>query len=176
MAGILNEFVQNTKILASQVNENFAIVQNDMEELGNGLSANLENKITNAKADLLSDIETISNEKASKDLSDVTPANSFIEGVLEYVSPDYSAGYSISSGFTAPSAGWVYCYHYNTADNQNLVLKIDNVEVFRTGDAGTWSTGHGASGFIFLRSGKTVTFSGSGNNTVKFMPCVGGGK
>lgn len=173
MAGILHEFVQNTKILASQVNENFATVQSDMTELGSGLNTALTNAITAAKNDLLEDIESVSSNKASKDLSDAEPSAEFKANILDYVAPDYTAGYSISSGWAAPKAGWIYPYHYNTADNQELVVTIDGAEVFRTGDAGTWSTGHGASGFIFVRKGKTVAFSGYGNNTVKFYPCAG---
>lgn len=65
MAGILHEFVQNTKILASQVNENFDVVQGDIEELGNGLNTKFSSEITKAKEDLSSDIEVVQKSLSS---------------------------------------------------------------------------------------------------------------
>lgn len=171
----------------SQVlNDNF----NYLEELISSSASSLEAKvnsttgnisnITSNLATIQSNLSTantnisnLSSGKAAKDLSNVSPNATFKASVIDWLAPNYGAGYSISSGWTSPKAGWIYPYHYNTADNQELVVTIDGVEVFKTGDAGTWSTGHGASSFIFVRKGKKVAFSGSGTNTVKFFPCVG---
>jgi hypothetical protein len=123
-----------------------------------GEIASVQSTVSSVQATLQENINGVSNKLSS---------------IYDNIAPNYKAGYSISSGWTAPKAGWLYPYHYNTNDNQELVVTIDGVEVFRTGDAGTWSTGHGASGFIFVRKGKKVEFSGSGTNNVKFFPCVG---
>jgi hypothetical protein len=167
MAGILNEFVQNTKILASQVNENFATVQNDMEELGNGLNVIINNELTKTKADLLEDIETVSNNKASKDLSDAEPSAEFKANILDYVAPDYLAGYSISSGFTAPSAGW--CYFRGNQDTTSTV-DVGGVGIEVSYDSGDGQSRGSLS--LFVSKGTTVTaFSNIG--VAKFYPRKG---
>jgi hypothetical protein len=169
-------------VQSSTLNDNFdyleGLISSSVSTLDgkvNSTTGNIAN-ITSNMATIqtnLTNVTNTANSKAKKDLSDATPSATFKASVIDWLAPNYSAGYSISSGWTAPKAGWLYPYHYNTADNQELVVTIDGVEVFRTGDAGTWSTGHGASGFIFVRKGKKVAFSGSGTNTVKFCPCVG---
>jgi hypothetical protein len=173
MAGILNEFVQNTKILSSKVNENFAIVQDDITELGQALNSNFSTQLVSVKNDLLTDIETVSGQKASKDLSDVEPNSEFKANIMDYVAPNYTAGYSISSGFIAPSAGWIACYG-TSGEGSHTAWYVDGAEVFR--DDQSWgggrAGGQGSRSIAFIEKGSVVTRSGQ-DNTAMFYPCKG---
>lgn len=171
MAGILHEFVQNTKILASQVNENFATVQNDMTELGSGINANLTNEITKAKSDLLTDIQNVSNSKASLDLANINANGK--ANTLDWMAPNRGAGYGVSSGWTAPKAGWINARHYQSYDNQTITLRVDGVVAFETGGGGSYSAGDVDNIEFFINKGSNVTFGGSGDLRVTFSPCKG---
>jgi hypothetical protein len=171
VAGILHEFVQNTKILASQVNENFATVQNDMTELGSGINANLTNEITKAKSDLLTDIQNVSNNKASLDLANINSNGK--ANVIDWMAPNRGAGYSIASGWTAPKAGWINARHNQSHDNQYFTLWVDGVAAFETGGGGSYSAGDTDNIELFVNKGSKVTFDGSGNIRVTFSPCKG---
>lgn len=101
MAGILHEFVQNTKILASQVNENFDVVQGDIEELGNGLNTKFSSEITKAKEELIDDINTKTTTLANKDLSNVPNEKSILTNKATTISKwnrQYSDGFVIQGG------------------------------------------------------------------------------
>lgn len=101
MAGILHEFVQNTKILASQVNENFDIVQGDIEELGNGLNTKFSSEITKSKEELIDDINTKASTLANKDLSNVPNEKSILINKATTISKwnrQHSDGFIIQGG------------------------------------------------------------------------------
>jgi hypothetical protein len=167
MAGILNEFVQNTKILSSKVNENFAIVQDDITELGQALNSNFSTQLVSIKNDLLTDIETVSGQKASKDLSDVEPVSEFKESILEYISPDFSAAYDFGAGFITPSAGWVY---FRGWQDRYSAVTIGG-QVFEV----SYDTGDGQSrGALSFFVGKGVSITSFESITMaRFYPCKG---
>jgi hypothetical protein len=174
VAGILHEFVQNTKILASQVNENFATVQNDMTELGSGINANLTNEITKAKSDLLTDIQNVSNSKASLDLANINANGK--ANVIDWMAPNYGAGYSVSPDWTATKAGWIYCTIYSDASSTTEV-QIDGKSVSLNYQ---WAGDGRAGGLrigdtVFIRKGKKFTVKTTGNPSYSFVfyPCVG---
>lgn len=98
----------------------------------------------------------------------------FKEIVADFLVPDYAAGVSVSSGYTANENGWLYIYHKNTGDGQSIAVSVDGTVVFESGDSGTWSTNLVASGFIFVGNGQQITYTGTGTNTLKFYPCKGG--
>lgn len=106
MAGILNEFVQNTKILSSKVNENFSIVQDDIIELGQAINSNFTQQLVSVKNDLLTDIET------KLDLSFGNADNIFVENLLKSITPDYSSGVpkSANTEYEAETSGLIYVY------------------------------------------------------------------
>lgn len=140
MAGILHEFVQNTKILASQVNENFATVQNDMTELGSGINANLTNEITKAKSDLLTDIQNVSNNKASLDLANINANGKANIGKLG--KPNYAAGVSKAwnTQYTAEQNGWIRaaCTCGTQGRNHWWYLTIGSVQFKFYNSQGDW--------------------------------------
>ena len=101
-------------------------------------------------------------------------SNEFVEIEADFLAPDYTAGVSVSSGYTATKNGWLYIYHKNTNDGQSIAVSVAGTVVFESGDSGTWSTNLVASGFIFVGNGQQITYTGTGTNTLKFYPCKGG--
>lgn len=174
MAGILNEFLPNTKMLSSKVNENFSIVQDDIIELGQAINSNFTQQLVSVKNDLLTDIEEISDSKASKDLSDVEPSTVFKDLILDMVSPNYSAGYSVGNGFVAPSAGWISISGYSDAGGNNPSAYIDGKRVFSNeqGAGDDRAGGLTITSTAFIGKGQKLTTGGRGTSNI-FYPCKG---
>lgn len=61
------------------------------------------------------------------DLSNALPAQSFIDTVMNWGMPDYSAGISISYGYTAPSVG--ICYITGYSANSLTTLTVNGITV-----------------------------------------------
>lgn len=167
MAGILNEFVQNTKILSSKVNENFAIVQDDITELGQALNSNFSTQLVSVKNDLLTDIESISKNKANVKLDNVEPDVSFIQKMADYIAPNYEEKISINSGYTAVESGWVIGFTSGLMYSTYWAAYVNGVNVSH--DGGQYNNvGHFTA---FVSVGDVVTWSGY--NSVIFCPCKG---
>ena len=165
-SSVLND---NFKYLEDQLSLLSSSSQNSVAGLSNTISSISSelNAIQGSLTNVNKSISEVDDKSASKDLSDVTPANSFIEGVLEYVSPDYSAGYSISSGFVAPSAGW--CYFRGNQDHTSTV-NVGGVGIEVSYDSGDGQSRGSLS--LFVDKGTTVT-SFSNIGVAKFYPCKG---
>lgn len=176
MAGILHEFVQNTKILASQVNENFDVVQGDIEELGNGLNTKFSSEITKAKEELIEDINTKAATKADKDLGNVSESG--INKVMQTFAPNYTAGYSISSGWIAPENGWIKHRIYSSASGGTSVL-INDIVVAENwqGKGDGRAGGFYITGMTYILKGQNVKLGGDQANdsnnrdALYFYPC-----
>lgn len=99
--------------------------------------------------------------------------NQNIAEITNKVAPNYTAGYSISSGFAAPSAGWVACYG-TSGEGSYTAWYVDGAEVFR--DDQSWgggrAGGQGSRSMAYVGKGSVVTRSGN-NNTAMFYPCKG---
>ena len=172
MAGILNEFVQNTKILASQVNENFAIVQNDMEELGNGLNTIIANEITKAKSDLLTDIQNVSNGKADLSLSNINETAK--EMISTLGKPNYAAGVSKAwnTQYTATQNGWIRASCTCGTKNRNhwWYLTIGGVRFQFYNSQGDWDI-DGDSVLLPVAKGQTyIATEGQDWKELSFFP------
>lgn len=156
---------------AQTLDAKIGLVSNNASTVTSNL-ANTQSAVNKINDDL-STLTTATESKASKDLSNVTLSSEFKNLVLSCVSPNYGAGYSISSGWTAPKAGWINARHNQSVDNQTFTLKIDGVTAFETGGGGSYSAGDTDHIELFVGKGGNVTFSGSGNIRVIFFPCKG---
>lgn len=108
MANDLNIFVEKTKILASKVNENFENLQSNITEVGNLVNNELGLKIDKVKEDLLVDINSVKEEKANKDLSNVE--SDVISTWTNYVFPKWESkiNRSANTEYQAETSGFVY--------------------------------------------------------------------
>ena len=151
---------------------------NKVDALSNSLttiSGNLSGTsttVSNLSASI-TDLETSVEGKAKKDLSDVSLSSEFKELILSCIAPDYKAGYSISSDFIAPSAGWIACYG-TSGEGSHTAWYVDGAEVFRDdqGWGGGRAGGQGSRSMAFIEKGSVVTRSGNNNNAM-FYPCKG---
>lgn len=89
-------------------------------------------------------------------------------GNMDYVLPDYSAGVTVSSGFTAPRAGLYRHSSINVTGNTyvNGVL-VDNY----AWEEGSWA-GH-AGCTLLLSKGDVITYTGTAPANRKFFPLKG---
>ena len=95
--------------------------------------------------------------------------------VTRTIMPDYDKGISVDTGYVATSDGYLYIYHHSTSDGQYLAVYITTkkgtkVEVFYSGDSGTWSTNLKNGGMCPISEGETMTFEGKGTNKIVFYP------
>jgi hypothetical protein len=165
MASVLNVFEPKSKILASKVNENFELVQTDISEMGQTLNRYVEGEITSVQSNLSSVQATL-----QENINSVTAK---VGAIFSDIAPNYAAGYSISSGFIAPSAGWVACYG-TSGEGSYTTWNADGAEIFRNDQ----TRGGGRAGQVVMRSmayvekGSVITRNGE-NNTAMFYPCKG---
>lgn len=173
MAGILNEFVQNTKILSSKVNENFAIVQDDIIELGQAINSNFTQQLVSVKNDLLTDIET------KLDLSFGNADNIFVENLLKSITPDYSSGVpkSANTEYEAETSGLLYVYGGGYVKNapKSLSITINNISLsIGAGDMSYGETGGGMYWSGTYNVSKGDKYKATGNiTTFVFYPIKG---
>lgn len=165
MASILNVFEPKTKILSAEVNENFELVQSDVTEMGRALNTFVESEVTSLQSNLSSAQATLQNN--------INTVSSKLSNIYDDIAPDYGAGYSVSSGWTAPKAGWLACYG-TSGEGAHTAWYVDGAEVFR--DDQSWgggrAGGQGSRSMAFVAKGSAVTRSGN-NNTAMFYPCKG---
>lgn len=156
---------------SSVLNDNFVYLDEKISKSAQTLEAKI-NMATNASAtvtnglattqttvnaiqDDLSALTTTTEGKASKDLSDVTITTSFGAKIAEVIAPNLTAGYSISSGWKSPNAGWVYANR--SGDNFHAYLYVDGKELMKAGSGGSYSSLNYGS-MIFIGKNRTVTF------------------
>lgn len=114
-----------------------------------------------------SNISSLSSNKVNKDLSNATPSATFKASVIDWLAPNYSGLYSISSGWTSPKAGWCY-FRGNQDHTSTVVVGGKTFEV-------SYDTGDGQSrGSLCLFVGKGTTVTSFTNIGVAyFIPCKG---
>ena len=110
------------------------------------------------------------NLKATTDLSNVSSvASSFKEQSLGWGTPNWNAGVSFSSGFVAPSAGFVVIASIRGNNSQNYGY-VNGVVFFRNLQAS--SGADSASGTAIVSKGDVITYSGNADVRV-FYPFKG---
>jgi hypothetical protein len=159
MASVLNVFEPKSKILASEVNENFELVQTDISEMGQTLNRYVEGEITSVQSNLSSVQATL-----QENINSVTAK---VGAVFSDIAPNYKAGYNISNGFTAPKPGWLY---FGGLQDDSSGVYIDGV-YFEV----SYDTGDGQSrGELFVFVDKETVVNGfSRIREARFYPCKG---
>lgn len=157
---------------AQTLDAKIGLVSNNASTVTSKL-ANTQTTVNKLNDDLTALTE--SNEgKASKDLSDVEITNSFVENIATKLAPNYNAGFSISSGWTATASGWLSIEGYSDASGVSFGY-IDGKTIYENYQ---WS-GDGRAGGLrimtmaFIGKGQVFTNSNNGTTTV-FYPCKGG--
>ena len=174
---------------SSVLNDNFVYLDEKISKSAQTLEAKI-NMATNASAtvtnglattqttvnkmqDDLSALTTTTEGKASKDLSDVEITTAFAEQLASAFAPNYNAGFSISSGWTATKSGWLSIEGYSDASGVSFGY-IDGKTIYENYQ---WS-GDGRAGGLrimtmaFIGKGQVFTNSNNGTTTV-FYPCKG---
>ena len=125
--------------------------------------ATIQNSITSTN----NTVSSLSSGKASTDLSNVSPNATFKATVIDWLAPNYSGLYSISSGWTSPKAGWCY-FRGNQDHTSTVVVGGKTFEV-------SYDTGDGQSRgslCLFVAKGTAVT-SFTNIGVANFIPCKG---
>ncbi len=105
--------------------------------------------------------------KADKDFSNVSaPVQAFKNMSIGWVVPDYTAGISISSGFTAPSIGFIAFLPFDNSGN----IYINGIDVMYFSDVG--AGGNGQTGYLLVDKNDVFTATGDWSY-FKFYPCKG---
>ena len=123
--------------------------------------ANLDGDIVAAQGDI-EDLQTAVQNKAEKDFSNATPAQSFINKSMAWGVPDYSAGVSVDSPYTAPTAGLFVAFCTSGED----YITFGGVDIGMRFSANN----HAA---VFVQAGDVVQVAGTGPATCKFFPLKG---
>jgi hypothetical protein len=154
MASVLNKFEEKTKILASKVNQNFEMLQSDIRTL----DEEIDSRLSSTKENILIDIQAVGDSRADLNLSNITEVG--IKKIVEYVLPNTSSEtpITITSGFIAPTNGWVYL-HGRGYSGGGYSAKINGFVVYSyNSDAGLDSAS-----FTFpVLKGDKIEFGGSG--------------
>lgn len=102
--------------------------------------------------------------------NNVTSDNS-VSSIGSKIMPKISAGVSISSGYTAPSSGWLYIKCSANNSSQSALAYINNVEVygFKHNDGYAMNCGC----MIPIAAGQTFTVNNNGWDVLKFFPSNG---
>ena len=100
--------------------------------------------------------------KANADLSNASPAQSFINQSMAWGVPDYSAGVAVACPYTAPTAGLFVAFCTSGVD----YIKIGGVDIVMRFSANN----HAA---VFVQAGDVVQVEGTGGATCHFFPLKG---
>lgn len=155
----LDEKISKT---AQTLDAKISMVTNTSSSVSSNL-ATTQTTVSNIQ-DELSTLTTTTEGKASKDLSDVTFTSAFIAKIVNLIVPNVSKRYTISSGFVAPSAGWVFL---RNQEESRCYITIDGVDFDYTYD---WGDGGSEDSLNwFVGKGQKVEFRGR-IGTAYFIP------
>ena len=120
------------------------------------------------KTDIQVDIDNIAsdlNNKCDKDLSNISPSSSAKATIVGWAMPDYSNAISITSPFTAPSAGYIRMLHNA---NQSQGCTVDSFYV----DSAPNASQNTDSGYPIIPVAKNSVYAGNTTDAY-FIPCKG---
>lgn len=100
--------------------------------------------------------------KANADLSNATPAQSFINQSMAWGVPDYSAGVAVDCPYTAPTAGLFVAFCTSGVD----YITFGGVDIGMRFSANNHAT-------VFVQAGDVVQVAGTGAATCHFFPLRG---
>lgn len=160
MAEVLKTFLEGEDILASETNANNQYLLGKISDNADRLQNFVDGEITSIQSNLASAQATLQN--SINELSN--RITQIIQNLPNAISPDVSKRYNISSGFVAPTAGWVFL---RNEEESRCYITIDGVSFDYAYD---WGDG-GSENSInwYVGKGQTVTYSGR-IRTAYFIP------
>ena len=147
---------------AEDLNENAEIMINNGTEPMKATKVKLSTILGGVKGDIGA-LQTAVQNKAEKDLSNVTPGQAFINKSIGWCVPDYSAGVAVNSPYTAPKPGLFVATATGT--------EIDAVIVNGENTGIQFNAGNSAS--VIVSAGDVITVNGTTTATYKFFPLKG---
>lgn len=166
MVDALITFSEGQDILASEANQNNQFLLSKLSDNAMQLTTYVEQEITSMQSNIASVQATVQaniDEVSSK--VDEFKTDVYTKGFI----PDYSKGQAISSGFTAPSNGWVNWNGSQPGDSSSVYLWVNGVEV---GYHSYYKYGDSYRCQFLVGKGDSITFSSK--TSAKFFPCKGG--
>lgn len=128
---------------------------------------------TSTKTQIQVDIDEIAtdlNGKADVDLSNATPAQTFIDTSIGWDMPDYTAGISVSAGSFTPTTNGYWVGNVTDRSDSSLSLKVGTITIFDS----FYTQYDGSHPWCFpLAKGVTYIIGGSGWVRSNFYPCIG---
>ena len=160
MAEVLKTFIEGEDILASETNANnqylLGRISDNAERLQNfvdGEITSIQSNISSVQATLQNSINELSNR-----------ITQVIQNLPDAISPDVDKRYNISSGFVAPTAGWVFL---RNGEQSRCYITIDGVDFDYTFDWGDGGSENSLNWYV--GKGQKVEFRG-GIITSYFIP------
>ena len=147
---------------AEDLNENAEIMINNGTEPMKATKVKLGTILGGVKGDIAA-LQTAVQNKAEKDLSNVTPGQDFINKSIGWCVPDYSAGVVVTLPYTAPKPGLFVAAATGT--------EIDAVIVNGENTGIQFNAGNSAS--VIVSAGDVITVNGTTAATYKFFPLKG---
>ena len=166
MVDALITFSEGQDILASEANQNNQFLLGKLSDNARQLTTYVEQEITSMQSNIASVQATVQaniNEVSTK--VDNLKQDVYLKGFI----PDYSKGQAISSGFVAPSNGWVNWNGGQAGDSSSVYLWVNGVEV---GYHSYYKYGDSYRCQFLVGKGDSITFSSK--TSAKFFPCKGG--
>ena len=109
--------------------------------------------------------------KADTNLTNTIPSQSFKDMSVGWGIPDYASGVTISSGYTAPTDGWIQ-YYVGSNPKGACNIIVNGINVITWAMDGTVPSDRTAT--CYVAKGDYITFYGSGNSQIaKFYPLKG---
>ena len=147
---------------AEDLNENAEIMINNGTGPMKATKVKLSTILGGVKGDIAA-LQTAVQNKAAKDLSNVTPGQDFINKSIGWCVPDYSAGVVVTLPYTAPKPGLFVAAATGT--------EIDAVIVNGENTGIQFNAGNSAS--VIVSAGDVITVNGTTAATYKFFPLKG---
>ena len=147
---------------AEDLNENAEIMINNGTGPMKATKVKLSTILGGVKGDIAA-LQTAVQNKAEKDLSNVTPGQDFINKSIGWCVPDYSSGVVVTLPYTAPKPGLFVATATGT--------EIDAVIVNGENTGIQFNAGNSAS--VIVSAGDVITVNGTTAATYKFFPLKG---
>lgn len=167
MAEVLKTFIEGEDILASETNANNQYLLGRISDNAERLQNFVDGEITSIQSNISSVQATLQN--SINEMSD--KLNAELGSMYDNIAPNYSAGISVSTGWSATSSGWISAVLNSSASGTNT-LTIDGQAVL----ANLQGAGDGRAGYlgirfmVYIAKGQVVGGSHSG---LVFYPCKG---
>ena len=173
MAVALNVFQAGEKAIAQEVNDNFSMLQEEITTSIDGIKSDVQSSFTEAKEQILGDIEVVNNSKLNLNLDNVKDDGK--ANIIGFVMPDYTAGVTkeIGKEHTAECAGIIVLSVSGTGGaNVDVEMYVDNV-LINESDSWMRDAGQGWSCWGLVPKEATFKVISDFKGTLTFYPMKG---